>query len=156
AQAGLTLQSFHVQNATDRNQDITLHCTVAASSYAKQVGTYLLVRPRVAGSDVEKIDLDHPRRYPVQFYGLDTQIEDYTIDIPAGYVAVDVPDPVKLDVGFAAYSSKTEVAKGKIHYVREMRVQQLEIPAEKYAEFAKFIREVGNDENDPVFLKKTN
>jgi len=156
AQAGLTLQSFHIQNATDRNQDLILHCTLSASHYARQAGAFLLVRPRVAGSDTETIDLDHPRLYPVQFGGLDTQIEDYTIDLPAGYATVDVPDTVKLDVGFATYASKTEVEKGKIHYVREMQVRQLEIPAEKYAEFAKFMQEVGNNENDPVFLKKTN
>ncbi len=156
AQAGLTLQSFQIQNATDRNQDLTLHCKLEASHYARQAGAFLLVRPRVAGSDTKTIDLDHPRLYPVQFDGLDTQTEDYTIDLPVGYAAVDIPDPVKLDVGFATYSSKTEVAKGQIHFVREMRVQQLEIPAEQYAKFAKFMQEVGNDENDPVFLKKTN
>ena len=154
AQISLALQSFEVENVSDRNKNLMVHCKVSASAYAKQAGRFLLVRPRVTGSDVAEVDLDHPRVAPVQFGSVHTQTDDFTIDLPAGYAVDDLPDPTKLDTEFATYTSKTTATGNQIHYVRTYQVRELEVPAHKYKEFADFMQQIANDESNAVFLKQ--
>ena len=153
--AGFTLDKFQTKNDADRNQDFLLQEQLTAAQYARQAGTMWLVRPLVAGSDVEPIQTDKPRLYPVQFRATDARVKDYTIDLPAGFTVVDAPEPVHLDSSFATYTSQTVVTGHQIHYTSTMQVRQLEVPADQYGKFVEFMRQVGSSENSAVLLKKS-
>ena len=48
----------------------------------------------------------------------------------SGYAVDEIPDPVKIDVGFAAYESSTKVDGNVMHYTRTYTVRQVTLPAE--------------------------
>lgn len=64
----------------------------------------------------------------------------------------DVPDPVKIDMGFASYQSKVEIAGTKLRYSREYIVRALDIGPEHLADLLKFEGTIGADEMAAVVL----
>ena len=155
-QAGFTLVHFHAEHAADRNVDFVLQEKLSAANYVRQAGTMWLVRPHVAQSDVLPTDTTKPRQYPVEFNGTDLHTEDYTIDLPPGFTVVDVPQPVHWDYGFATYSSKTVATASQIHYTSQLRILQMEVPADQYEKFVQLMRQIGSNESSAVLLKPAN
>jgi len=150
---------FHKTEALD--QPVTLHLHVSDSSYAHAAGPLLLLRPRVVGDDaqpVPEVMENKPRTYPIEIgspgnYPGDWR-DSFDITLPPGYVVDETPDPVDVDTDFASYHSSTTTKGNVLHYEREYVVRQVEIPAEKAADFRKLESAILFDEKGAAVLKK--
>jgi hypothetical protein len=80
--------------------------------------------------------------------------DDYSVQLPSGYVADDLPEPVNIDVGFASYQSSTRLEGNTLHYSRTYTVREVTLPAERYADYRKLAETIGADEESRVVLKK--
>jgi hypothetical protein len=154
---GLSLNGFEFHNPSglDKPLDLDVHMSVAG--FGRQAGTLLLVRPRVLGSDARDVPgiMDgKPRLYPIEMSHPGVWKDSYDIKLPAGYAVDETPDPVKVDLPFATYSS-TVAAKGDVlHYEREYVVKQVEVPAADAAQFRKLEDAIISDEKGMAVLKK--
>jgi hypothetical protein len=151
---GFTLQSSSIQELDDIQKDLLLSLKFDAPGYGQIRGPLMLVRPRVVGE--KSFDLDHrkPRQYPVEFDGTSKETDVYEIELPAGYAVDDLPEPAKVDVGFASYESKIEVTGSKLRYWREYTRRNVAIGPERVADLRKFEGTIGADEAASVVLKK--
>jgi hypothetical protein len=151
---GFTLQSSDIQQLDQVPKELILKLKFTAPGYGQIRGPLMLVRPRVVGE--KSFDLEHrrPRRYPIELEGTSRETDVYEIDVPAEYKVDDLPDAVKMDVGFASYQSKTEVVGSKIRYSRELIVRDLQIGPERFADLRKLEGTIGADENAAVVLKR--
>ncbi|MGI8771240.1 MAG: DUF3857 domain-containing transglutaminase family protein [Acidobacteriaceae bacterium] len=148
-----TLGTDHVENTTVLTKDFVQQYAVTVPLYARQSGSLLLLRPRVLGTD--SMLLDHKERhYPVELGATKTVKDEFDVELPAGYAVDELPDPVKVDAGFASYQSKTEVRGDTLHYSREYVVRELELAPEKYAALQQFVGEIEQDERAQAVLKK--
>jgi hypothetical protein len=148
-----SLQNPQVQGLETRGK-LTLKYVFTTASYAQKMGQLMLVRPRVVGEKDLGLDFTKPRLYPVELHGSSKESDTYEIELPEGYTVDDVPDPVKVDFGFASYQSKTEITGQKITYHREYVVRAVEIDPEKFAQLKAFEGRIGADERATVVLKK--
>jgi hypothetical protein len=113
----------------------------------------MLVRPRVL--DDKSSYVEHkPRHYPVELERTARESDTYEIEIPKEYKVDELPDPVKIDVGFASYQSKIEVEGSKLRYSREYIVRDLSVPPEKFNDWVKLQGVIGADESSAVVLKR--
>ena len=144
-----------IENTRNLDQPLILRYDVTASSYAKNAGNMLLVRPRVVGSDAIALT-DEARRFPIEFDSTGEWRDTFDVKIPAGYTVDDVPDPVNVDVGFASYRSDVKADGNTLHYSREYVVRKLELTADQYPDLRKFESEIYTDENRSAVLKKAN
>ena len=80
--------------------------------------------------------------------------DEYSIELPAGYSVDEIPDPVKLDLGFAAYESDVKVEGGTLHYQRTLTIRQITLPADRYADVQKLAGVIAADEDSRAVLKK--
>ncbi len=128
---GFTMTDVKTENLLDVDKEIVFSYAVTTGTYAKQMGTLLMVRPRVLGSDERAVD-DRPRKLAVNFGESMMKKDNFDVQLPAGYVVDELPEPVKMDVGFASYESKTTVDQGMLHYTRTYTVREVEVPARKY------------------------
>jgi hypothetical protein len=80
--------------------------------------------------------------------------DDFTIEMPAGWVPDELPNPVSIDLDFASYQSHTEIKGNAIHYGRTYTVSQVELPKEKYQALREMVRQIEQDERSQVVLKK--
>ncbi len=151
---GFTLQSSSIQQLDDIQKDLLMTLKFDAPGYGQIRGPLMLVRPRVLGEKSFDLDRRKPRQHPVEFDGTSRETDLYEIELPAGYTVDDVPEPAKMDVGFASYESKFEVTGSKLRYSREYTRRNVEIGPERMADLRKFEGTIGADESAAVVLKK--
>jgi len=113
----------------------------------------MLLRPRVIGE--KSLTLDRkPRHFPFQFEDTSRETDVYEFELPKEYGVDDLPEPVNVDMGFAAYHSKFEVAGNKLRYSREFIRRQVLIEPQRIEELRKMQGIIGADENANVVLKR--
>jgi Domain of Unknown Function with PDB structure (DUF3857)/Transglutaminase-like superfamily len=142
-----------VENADALNKDLTTTYTLAADRFGKNMGSLLMVRPRVLGSEYLETDRK-PRTVPINLRETMQITDDYDIELPPGYSVDEIPDPIKLDMGFAAYQSTSLVKDNVLHYSRTYTVRAVTLPAEKYSDLQKLAGVIAADEQSRAVLKK--
>lgn len=147
------LGSDHVENTTALTKDFVQQYAVTVPLYARPSGSLLLVRPRVLGSDSMLLDRKE-REYPIELGAIKTVKDEFDLQLPPGYAVDELPDPVKVDAGFAAYQSKTEMHGDTLHYSREYVVRELELAPDKYHALQQFVGQIEQDERAQAVLKK--
>jgi hypothetical protein len=150
-----TVSDFKVQNAESLNKDLTTSYSISADRFGKPTGPLLMVRPRVLGT--EELYAGHKERHgniPVNLDQTMQAQDDYTIALPAGYAVDEIPDPIKLDLGFASYESSTSVKDNILHYTRTYTVREVTLPADKYSDVQKLAGVIAFDEQRSAILKK--
>ena len=148
-----TLGKESAENVRDLEKPLKVQYEVTAPMYAKQAGTMLLVRTRVVGTDAYGLT-DKPRKVPISFGQVGTWKDRFEVTIPAGYKVEDLPDPVKVDVGFASYTSQVKVVGGALDYQSDYVQKKLTLPATDYAALKKLEGAIAtNEESDAVLVK---
>jgi hypothetical protein len=148
-----TVSDVKVQNVESLNKDLTTSYSLAADRYGKKMGPLLMIRPRVLGSEGLEADRK-PRHVPINLSETLQEQDDYTINLPPGYVVDEIPDPVKLDLGFASYESSSSVKDNVLHYTRTYTVREVTLPADKYSDVQKLSGVIAADEQQNAVLKK--
>ena len=151
---GFSLEKSESENLDHNDQDLVLKYRFSAPSYAKTAGPLLLVRPRVLGAKELRWETNKPRKFPIEFSLESHQTDIFEIEMPPGFTVDELPDPVKIDVGFAAYESKTEVQGQILRYTRDYTVRKLEVPLTQEAELRRLFSTIYSDERNSAVLKK--
>jgi hypothetical protein len=149
-----SMSGLKVLNVDALNQDLTTSFDLEASHFATSTGPLLMVRPRVLGSYT--LDVDHKaRRVPIDLEETMQGNDEYDIELPEGYVVDELPDPVKVDMGFATYQSSTQVHGRTLHYSRTYTLNQVTLPADRYADVQRLASLIAADEDSRAVLKRS-
>ena len=148
-----SVSDVKVENVNDLNKDLVTSYSLDAGAYGKSMGSLLMVRPRVLGTEGLRPNRK-PRLVPIDLRETMLDKDDYDITLPAGYAVDEIPDPVKIDVGFAAYESSTKINGNVMHYTRTYTVRQVTLPPEKYADLQRLAGVIAADEDSRAVLKK--
>ena len=152
---GASMTGLKVDNVDALNKDLTTTFDLQASHFARFSVPLLMVRPRVLGS--YGLDVDRkPRHVEIDLEQTMQGTDEYDIELPQGYVVDELPDPVKIDVGFASYVSSTELHGRVLHYSRTYTVRQVTVPATKYPEVQQLAAAIAADEDNQAILKRGN
>jgi hypothetical protein len=150
---GFKLESMDIRQLEQNGQNLQIAFKFTTPAYGQLRGPLWLVRPRVLGEKGFALERK-PRHYAFQFEDTSRETDSYEIELPTGYVVDDMPDPVKVDVGFATYQSKVEVEGSKVRYSREFVRRDVLVSPDKTEELRKFLGIIGADEAAVVVLKK--
>ena len=150
----VSLTGLKVANVDALNLDLTTTYDLQATHFATSTGPLLMVRPRVLGSYALEIDRK-TRKVPIDLEETMQGTDEYDIELPEGYVVDELPDPVKVDLGFASYESSTEVHGRVMHYSRTYTLKQVTLPAEKYSDVQKLAGLIAADEDSRAVLKRS-
>ena len=149
---GATLDSADIQQLNDLQKDVSVSLKFSTEKYGQVRGPLMLVRPRILGE--KSFMVEHKERhYPFVLGGVTEEADSFDIQIPKDYVVDDIPEPTRIDSGFASYESKVDVQGSVLHYQRKLIVRDLEVPAAKVPDLRKFEGIIGADESAAVVLK---
>jgi len=151
--ASFNVSDFKVENVESLNKDLTTSFNISADRFGRTMGQLLMVRPRVMGSEGLPIDRK-PRKIPIDLKETMTAHDDFTIELPPGYAMDEMPDPVKLDLGFASYESSSTVKNNILHYTRTYTIREVTLPADRYSDVQKLAGVIAADEQSSAVLKK--
>jgi len=140
-------------NAEALNKDLTTTYTISADRFARSVGPLLMLRPRILGTEGLRPDRE-PRLVPIDLRETLQASDDFDIELPAGYAVDEIPDPVKIDLGFASYESSSQLHDRTLHYARTYTVRQISLPADRYPDVQKLAGVIAADEGNNAILKK--
>ena len=149
-----TVSDFKVENAEALNKDLTTSYALAANRFGKSMGPLLMIRPRVLGSENLYTDRKKRQDVPIDLNETMQEHDDYTIELPAGYAVDEMPDPIKLDLGFASYESSSTVKDNVLHYTRTYTVREVTLPPDRYPDVQKLSGVIAADEESNAVLKK--
>ena len=151
--AAFEISDLKVENLAALNKDLTTSFSITAERYGRNAGTLFMVRPRVMGSEGPELDRK-PRSVPIDLGETMTAQDDFTIRLPQGYTLDELPEPVKLDVGFASYESASKLDGNVLHYTRTYTVRQVSLPASRYSDVQKLAAAIEADEQNHAVFKK--
>jgi len=152
--SSVSLTDLKAQDVDALNKDVTTSFNISAEHFATAAGPLLMVRPRVFGR--VNLPVDHKKRkVAIDLEQTMHASDDYDIEIPAGYTVDELPDPVKVDMGFASYESSTVVQGTKLHYTSSYTLRQVSLPPEKYPELQRLAGLIEGDEQGRAVLKRS-
>jgi hypothetical protein len=155
AMADFSVTSAEASGQADLEEPLGWRYSVVARSYARRAGELLTLRPRVVGNKAEPLpDSETPRVHDLEFSEARVERDEISIRLPAGYVVDSMPDPVDLDVGFAAYRSASEVSGDMLRYVRTYEIRELRAPAARADDYRRLHQAIARDERAVVVLKR--
>ncbi len=153
------LAGLHTENLRDLDKDLQIDYTLKAEHVTQEAGTLLMLRPRVVGQEAFAVDRPGKgakRTVPIDL-GSTREIHDVCeIALPAGLTADELPQPVSVDMGFAAYKSKTTATDGTLRYERTFTVREVQLPADRYKDVEKLSSVIATDEGSTAVLKRAN
>jgi hypothetical protein len=150
---GFNLENADIQQLDHSQQDLQIVFKLTDPGYAQIRGPLMLVRPRVMGEKALSLERK-PRRLPFQFEDASRETDVYEFDLPKEYAIDDVPEPVKVDMGFATYESKIEITGTKLRYSREFVRREVLLKPDQTEALRKMQGIIGADENVAVVLKR--
>jgi hypothetical protein len=149
-----SMSDLKVENVDALSKELTTTYSLNVDGYGAKAGSLLMVRPRVLGDEAPELDRRSRRTVPIDLRETMQEQDDYSIQLPAGYVVDDLPQPVKIDVGFAAYESSSKVEGNILRYTRTYTVREVTLPANRYADLRRLAETIGSDEQSRAVLKK--
>ncbi len=150
---GFNLENADIQQLDQTQQILQIVFKLTDPGYAQIRGPLMLVRPRVMGEKALSLERK-PRHLPFQFEDASRETDVYEFDLPKEYAVDDVPEPVKVDMGFATYQSKIEVIGTKLKYSREFVRREVLLKPGQTEALRKMQGIIGADENVAVVLKR--
>jgi hypothetical protein len=154
---GLNFKGYEFHDSGDLDKPVGLDLHMSAASYAHSAGPLLLLRPRVMGTNAHALpDLmeNKTRKYPIEVGHPGLWRSSYDIALPSGYVVDETPDPVDVDMDFASYHASVTARGNVLHYDMVYTVRQVELPADRAADFRKLESAILSDEKGTAVLKK--
>jgi hypothetical protein len=150
------IHEARASNRTELAQPFEWRYSFESQSYGRRAGELLTLRPRVVGRKADPLpESDTPRMHELEFLEAHLDRDEIQIQLPAGYLVDSLPDPVDLDVGFAAYHSRTEVAGNVLRYTRTYELRELKIPASQAGEYRRLHQAIARDERAVAVLKSS-
>jgi Domain of Unknown Function with PDB structure (DUF3857)/Transglutaminase-like superfamily len=131
-----------------------LDIDLTATAYAQLMQDRLLVFKPAIVSRRESLSLtEAKRKHPIVLRAT-AYSETVQVQLPAGFVVDEMPDPVKLDTSFGSYATTYEVKDGQLIFTRKLVQNAATIPVEQYNTVRGFFEKIRAAEQAPVVLAR--
>jgi len=148
-----SITDLKVVNAASLNKDFSISFGLSAEHFARPMGSLLMLRPRVLGTNTFDVNLKQ-RTLPIDLRETMQAIDNFDIKLPPGYTMDELPAPVHLDLGFASYDSASTLTGDTLHYTRTYTVKQITLPASRYADLQHLATIINADEQNNAILTR--
>ena len=147
---GLTLTSLGLQEVEKKTLQATVEMDVLRFGQTMQ-GKLMMVSPGnlVPGSDYYFTAKD--RKLPIKVFGRSRR-NIVRLQLPAGFVPDEIPDPVKVSGDYGSYEAYWTVSNGEILFDQTVRLKDFTAPASDYAKVRKFFDQFAGAQGSAVVL----
>ncbi len=144
-------------NLNDNKDDIkfTEDIEISCVSYAKKVGTRLLISPNLFSRDQINLPKYDTRKTPLVISRGYVNTDEYVINLPDGYMAGNLPEKKSIETVFGRYSYELEkIGDKQIKFKRFLKIVDGTFPKEQYEEYRKFRSEIKKIDKSRIALKQ--
>lgn len=158
-QKQLSLANYHVASFNYKENkevvpDIEEQLDIEVNNYATITGKRLFIVPNLLNRTGTQLTADEKRKYDVELLYPYRDVDSIEVTLPAGYVVESLPQPVKLQTPFGAYSSSVKIENDKLVYVRVREQASGRFPSSAYDDLVKYYSAIYKADNARVVLVK--
>jgi transglutaminase-like putative cysteine protease len=148
----VTSFDYHLKNeilpAIEENMDIQV------SNYATVTGKRLFLVPNIMSRNHQKLSKDEERKYQLRIRYAFQDIDSVIIDLPVGYVAESLPQPVRLQSPYGTYSAEVRIKDNQLLYYRNYAHFSGTYAPTEYIALASFYESIYKADRTKVVLVK--
>ncbi|WP_024770680.1 DUF3857 domain-containing protein [Aquimarina macrocephali] len=141
----------------DNKDDIkfTEDVEISCSSYAKKVGSRLLISPNLFSRDQINLPKYDTRQTPLVISRGYVNTDEYIINLPDGYATGNLPEKKSIETVFGRYSYELEKIDDKqLKFKRFLKIVDGKFPKEKYEEYRRFRSQIKKIDKSRIALKQ--
>ncbi|TSE09955.1 DUF3857 domain-containing protein [Aquimarina algiphila] len=139
------------KDTVEFTEDIEVFC----SSYAKKVGSRLLISPNIFSWDQSNLPKYDNRKTPLVISRGYVNTDEYIINLPEGFIMGNLPEKKSIETVFGKYSYELEkLSETQIKFKRFLKIIDGTFPKEKYEEYRKFRSQIKKIDKSRIALKQ--
>ncbi|HMG68880.1 MAG TPA: hypothetical protein VK588_14375, partial [Chitinophagaceae bacterium] len=151
------VNKFDYKQLKNWNPSIEETLDVSVSNYASITGKRLFIIPNVVDRSHTKLKADEERKFDIELPTEYEDVDSVEIEVPNGYVAESIPQPVNIETKFGKYTCSIKLVGNKIRYYRTREQFSGTFPAKDYTDLVNYYDAVYKaDRNKVVLIKKEN
>ncbi|HWW61344.1 MAG TPA: DUF3857 domain-containing protein [Thermoanaerobaculia bacterium] len=151
---GSTVKLTKMSSLTATDEPLVLDFDVEVANLGTVAGSRALLPMSVFAASRKTPFSAEARRNPIYYSYAHRYEDDITLHMPEGYSVESIPQPLKMDLGGAAYSTQYANANGTLTLKRSMAINTVLIGADNYKVLRSFYSRVANADQETVVLKK--
>jgi Domain of Unknown Function with PDB structure (DUF3857)/Transglutaminase-like superfamily len=147
---GARVEDLQTKEGDNNSFDIAV--TFTAQRYGQVMQNRLLVfKPVIVSRRNGSALTELTRANPIEIDGRSIK-ETASFLLPEGFTVDELPDAANLQVPFGTYSTKYVVTGNRLQFTRELKLNRIILPVEKYAVAKEFFSKIREAEQAPVVL----
>jgi hypothetical protein len=128
---------------------------LAAPNYATITGKRLFVVPNLFNKNGDKLSLDNPRKFDIQFDYAYRDVDTVLLKVPAGYQPEAMSKDVQLKSKFGNYQVSTKFHDNQLEMIRVYEQNDGRFPSSDYPALVKFFEDIYKADRSRVVLVKS-
>jgi transglutaminase-like putative cysteine protease len=150
------IQSFSMKEARNKVPSIDVNIDLSLRKLATVTGKRFFLTPNLLNKNTYVPQKVENRKTKVTRTFAYTDLDTIRYHLPEGIYPEFLPEAVKLKNRFGEYEASFKVDQNSLIYIRKMRMNDGEFPAESYSELVEFYQAVSRADNAKiVFISKT-
>lgn len=150
------INSFSMADNKKRVPSAVVNLELSMKRYATVSGKRMFLTPNLMNKSSYIPDKVESRKTKVLRKITYTDLDTIRYKLPEGIYPEFLPAPVKLQNQFGEYEATFKVEEGYLLYVRKVKMNKGEFPAETYQELVDFYKNINKADNTKVvFMSKT-
>ncbi len=150
------ISTFSMTNNKDKIPSAVVTVDLNLKRFATVSGKRIFMTPNLMNRSVTVPEKLESRKTSVVMRSAYIHVDTIHYTLPEGIYPEYLPSRVNVDSRFGKYEVNYQLDQGKLIYVRKLKMNKGEFPADSYAELVEFYRNVSRADNTKiVFLSKT-
>jgi hypothetical protein len=150
------IMGFSMTNHKDKIPAAVVNLDLALKRFATVSGKRIFLTPNLMNRSTYIPEKLESRKTNVVLRTAYTDLDTIRYHLPEGIYPEFLPEPAKVKSRFGEYESTFTVDQGSLLYIRRVRINKGEYPAEAYKELTEFYRNINKADNTKlVFMSKT-
>ncbi len=153
--SSVEIKKFTLSEKRDKIPSVNEKMTLSLRNISNKSGTRIFLTPNLL-NQFRSVPLAKPdRKVDFDLEGNFMDIDSISFQIPAGFSAEYLPEPVKIQTKFGTYTSTISMIANQILYIRQVTMLQGRYSATAFTEFVDFRKKmVKADKSQVVLVKK--
>lgn len=149
---GATLDKYEIKNLNDLDQPLVLAYKFKGKEYATSAGDLMII-PQLSSLDTSLAAKDK-RRFPIDFYTLESKETVFSINIPAGFKVKYLPANVSEDSPWLKFNVEYKLRDNRIFYSQDTELKRSEVKQEEYSDFKNFFEHLAKKIKQRIILER--
>lgn len=143
-------------NKKDKIPSAIVNTDLVIRKFATVSGKRLFVTPNLLNKSTYLPEKLETRKTPVVVRQPFTDLDTIRYHLPEGIYPEFLPEAVSVKSRFGEYDATFTIDQGNLIYIRRLKMNKGEFPAETYKEFSEFFKGINKADNTKiVFMSKT-